>query len=286
MRDPLKRRWAGKVVPIALGLLSCLVVIGFYPRFFEEWVIDPPMKGVGAILSGVSGLFHGSAGFLGRYVALVGIQKENVRLRQEVDRLNRSLDRFHAMEIQNRTLRDLLALRERASQREIACHVIADNPTAAPRTILLDCGSNQGVRIKDGVVGSRGVVGYVVRVFREFSQVLWIEDPMFALEGRLSEFGQDGLVRGRGAGHSLDLRYVAALVPVEKGSRVVTTGEDGFFPPNELIGRVVRSENGGHHIFRSIYLESAERLDSLWAVLVFVPSKNWTQKPLLGRKAS
>jgi rod shape-determining protein MreC len=136
------------------------------------------------------------------------------------------------------------------------------------------------------VIGSHGVVGYVVRVFSGFSQVLWVEDPLFALEGRLVDSSQNGLVRGRGAGHDLALKYITALVPVEKGARVETTGEDGFFPPEEPIGRVVRSEDKGHRIFRTVRLESEEKLDSLWVVFVLVPPHGWTGKPLMGRQGS
>lgn len=286
MRDPLKRPWAGKAIPIALGILACLVVLGFYPKFLEKWVIDPPLKAVGVVLGSLSRAFRGSTGLWGRYVALVNAQDENIRLRKKVEDLQRSLDRTRALVVQNRTLMALLNLKNRLPQKEIACHVIADNPTAAPRTLLVDCGAHEGVRVRDGVIGSHGVVGYVVRVFSGFSQVLWVEDPLFALEGRLVDSSQNGLVRGRGAGHDLALKYITALVPVEKGARVETTGEDGFFPPEEPIGRVVRSEDKGHRIFRTVRLESEEKLDSLWVVFVLVPPHGWTGKPLMGRQGS
>jgi rod shape-determining protein MreC len=286
LKDPLKWSRTGKALPIAFGVLACLVVLGFYPKFFEAWIIDPPLKGIRVVLTTVSAAFRGSTGLWGHYVALINVQKENDRLRRKVDGLERSLDKYKAMGVQNRRLMALLDLKSRMSQKEITCHVMADNPTNAPRTLLLDCGSNEGVKVRDGVIGTRGVVGFVVRVFSEFSQVLWIEDPMFALEGRLQEAGQKGLVRGRGSGHALKLQYVAALVPVDKGSGVVTTGEDGFFPPDEPIGRVVRSADSKHQMFRTIRLESAEKLDSLWVVFVLVPPHDWTAKMLLGRQGS
>ncbi len=282
----MKWPWGGKALPIVLGGLACLVVLGFYPRFFETWLIDPPLAGLRLVLSTVSGAFRGSTGLWGRYVALVDARKENAFLRDKIVGLERSLDRYKAMGDQNRQLMSLLELKSRLSQKSIACHVIADNPTTAPRTLLLDCGSKDGVKMRDGVVGRRGVVGYVIRVFARFSQVLWGEDPMFALPGRLLEAGQKGLVRGRGVGHTLKLQYVAALVPVEKGSDIVTSGEDGFFPPNEPIGRVVKSEDSKQQMFRTVRLESAERINSLWVVFVLVPPHGWTDKTLLGRQGS
>lgn len=286
MKHPLKPPLGGKAVPVTLGILVALVVLGFYPGYFVRWVVDPPVRAAGAVLTGIGGIFRSSTGLWGRYVALVDAGKENRTLRKQVEDLQRTVDRFQGLKSRNDSLEALLGIRSRLSQNAIACHVIADNPTTGPRTVLLDCGFRAGVRVRDGVIGTRGVVGYVVRVFSGFSQVLWVEDPLFALEGRLSESGQSGLVRGMGSGHSLKLDYVGSLVPAVLGSTIVTTGEDGFFPPDEPIGRIVQSENKQHHIFRTIRLQSQEKLDRLWAVFVLSPPHDWTMKSLMGRKAS
>ncbi len=234
--------------------------------------------------SGATGLSRGSTGLWSHYLDLVRSEEENRRLRMEVDSLQKSLGHYRSLYGRNEDLLALLDMKKRIPQKAIACHVIADNPTTAPRTLLIDCGSRRGVRVRDGVIGVHGVVGYVVKVFSGFSQVLWVEDPLFALEGRLQDSGQSGLVRGQGSGHLLKLEYIPAMASLEKGSHVVTTGEDGYFPPEELIGTVVRSQNPGHQIFRTVRLQGAERLDSLWAVMVLVPPLEWTDKSLLGKR--
>ena len=283
MRPSLKRPKSIKAVPVLLIVLVMLVVLGFYPDFFRRWVLDPPLKAFRFALSGVTDLSQGSTGLWSHYLHLVGSEEENRRLRQEVETLRNSLQHDRELFLRSEDLKTLLDLKERIPQKEIACHVIADNPTASPKTLLLDCGKERGVRVRDGVIGTHGVVGYVVRVFSGFSQVLWIEDPMFALEGRLQDSGQNGLVRGRGTGHFLRLEYIPSMASTENGVHVVTTGEDGFFPPDQPIGTVVRSGNSRHQLFQSIRLESAEKLHSLYAVMVLVPTLDWTEKPLLGK---
>ncbi len=284
MRPSLKRPSSIKAVPVLLISLAVLIVLGFYPEFFRRWVLDPPLNLLRLAFSGATGLSRGSTGLWSHYLDLVRSEEENRRLRVEVEGLRRSLDRYRSLSARNEDLLALLDMKKRIPQKGIACHVIADNPTVAPRTLLLDCGSRRGVQVRDGVIGTHGGVGYVVRVFSGFSQVLWVEDPLFALEGRLQDSGQSGLVRGRGSGHFLKLEYIPAMTSLEKGSHVVTTGEDGFFPPEEPIGTVVRSLNPGHQIFRSVRIESAERLDTLWAVMVLVPPLEWTEKPLFGKR--
>ena len=283
MRSSPKRPKYSKAVPVAVTILTVLVVLGFYPTFFHRWILEPPLEAVRFILSEVTGLSRGSTGLWSHYIQLVDTEKDNQRLRKENEILHQTLDHYQDLVRKNEDLLALLELKKRSTQGTIACHVIANNLTPSPRTLLIDCGSRKGVQIRDGVMGVHGVVGYVVRVFSGFSQVLWIEDPMFALEGRLQDSGQKGLVRGQGAGHSLELEYIPALSSVERGAHVVTSGEDGYFPPEEPIGTVVQSRNSGHQIFRKVRLQSSESLTSLWAVMVFVPPLEWTTKPLLGK---
>ena len=280
----MKRPKILKTIPMGVVIFVGLVVLGFYPEAFRKWILEPPLQALRLVLTGVSEISKGSTGLWGRYVHLVDTEKDNRRLRQEVELLHSSLEHYRDLSLKNQELLALLDLRKRTPQQAFACHVIADNSTAAPRTLLLDCGARRGVQVKDGVIGVHGVVGFVVRVFPEFSQVMWIEDSLFALEGRLQDSGQTGLVRGSGTGHLLTLEYIPALSTVEKGTHVVTTGEDGYFPPEELIGTIVSSGNVGHQIFRTVRLESVERLNSLWAVMVLVPPLEWTAKPLLGKE--
>lgn len=200
--------------------------------------------------------------------------------------LTRQLAQEKILASRSRDLEALLSLKKRISQSVIACHVLATSPTDSPRTLLLDCGKNQGVAVRDGVVGPRGVVGYVVRVFDVFSQVIWVEDPMFALEGRLADSGQKGLVRGRGVGYSLSLRYIPALTHLDKGSEVVTTGEDGVF-----------SSGRAHWFccfprrFRPEYLsvsetDSCRKNGRSLGCFVLVPPLSWSDHSLLGKESA
>ncbi len=284
MRYPAKRPSSGKLLGALSVFLLLLVIMGFYPDLFQRWIIDPPMAGIRTLLSGATGVSHGTSGLVGRYLDLVGAQEQNEALRNQVADLTRKLAREKILAQRSRDLEALLNLKKRISQAEIACHVVATSPTDSPRTLLLDCGRNQGVAIRDGVIGPGGVVGYVVRVLDVFSQVIWVEDPMFALEGRLTDSGAKGLVRGRGMGRPLSLRYIPPLTQVDKGSEVVTTGEDGYFPPDEPVGSVVSRGDAGRGIFQSVRLVPAERLDNLWAVFVLVPPLSWTSRPLLGKE--
>ena len=284
MRHPTKRPWSGKLLGALSVFLAALVVMGFYPDLFARWILDPPLAGIRAVLSGATGVSHGTSGLVGRYIDLVGVAAQNEDLKNQVADLTRKLAQEKILAQRSRDLESLLNLKTRMTQTEIPCHVLATSSTDSPRTLLLDCGRRQGVTIQDGVIGPRGVVGYVVRVFDVFCQVIWIEDPMFALEGRLTDSGQKGLVRGKGLGRPLALRYIPPLTPVEKGSEVVTSGEDGYFPPEEPIGSVVSRGDAGRRIFQAVRLVPAEKLDDLWAVFVLVPPLSWTSSPLLGKE--
>jgi rod shape-determining protein MreC len=272
-----RERYPKRLVIAGLFVALLLVVLGFYPPLFKQVVMAPPMWLVreslvvfrGTQISVVSGWEY--------FSNLWDAEKENQALKKEVALLSARLEKSRGLFYENARLKALLGLKSRISAPGRPCRVLADNPTVGHRTILLDCGSKDGIRVKDGVLGPSGVVGFVVKVFPGFSQVLWIEDAFFAMEGLLPRSGQKGIVEGRGVGRALALNYIPILTPVQKGEMIVTSGEDGYFPPGERIGVVRTVTPDTDLLFHHVEFLPAESLSELDVAYVLTPEKNWVQ---------
>ncbi|HEY3582374.1 MAG TPA: rod shape-determining protein MreC, partial [Pyrinomonadaceae bacterium] len=67
-----------------------------------------------------------------------------------------------------------------------------------------------------------------------------------AVVGQLGQSGALGSVRGRSdLGVSvIEMRYVSGLEQVEVGDNVMTTGQDGIYPPGLNVGKVVDVKQG------------------------------------------
>jgi rod shape-determining protein MreC len=71
----------------------------------------------------------------------------------------------------------------------------------------------------------------------------------------------------------IEMRYVSGLEKVEVGDSVMTTGQDGIYPPGLNVGRVVEVKNGTATQAHQIYIQPGAQLDHLEdvAVLLYRP---------------
>ncbi len=264
----------------ALFFALALLILGFYPPLFQRVIVSPPLWIVREFLSFFQTGVQSTRDGWHQYVRLLHAERENVALRREVTLLSVRLEQAQTLFVENARLKSLLGLKNRISIPGHPCRVLADSPTVGHRTLLIGCGEREGVHLKDGVMGPSGVVGFVVKVFPDFSQVLWLEDTFFAMEGLLPRTGQKGVVEGMGLGKFLRLNYIPVTTPVQKGEAVVTSGEDGFFPPDEPIGFVDVVQPLSDILFRRVLLTPAETISDLSVVYVLTPPNHWLRAPL------
>jgi rod shape-determining protein MreC len=93
-----------------------------------------------------------------------------------------------------------------------------------------------------------------------------------AVVGQLGQSGALGSVRGRadlGVG-LVEMRYVSGLEKVEVDDYVMTTGQDGIYPPGLNVGRVVEVKHGSATQAHQIFIQPGARLDQLEEVAVLL----------------
>jgi rod shape-determining protein MreC len=131
-------------------------------------------------------------------------------------------------------------------------------------------------------------VGRVITVSPFASQVMLITDEKAgagAVVGQLGQSGALGSVRGRAdLGVALiEMRYVSGLEKVEINDNVMTTGQDGIYPPGLNVGRVVDVKNGTATQAHQIFIQPGAQLDHLEEVAVLLyhaPQRSAPQETL------
>ena len=100
-----------------------------------------------------------------------------------------------------------------------------------------------------------------------------------AVVGQLGESGALGSIRGTGESGLVEMKYVSGLHKVENGDFVLTTGQDGIYPPGLNVGEVVQVKHGTATQPHHILIHPSARLDQLQevAVLLYQPP----QRPAL-----
>jgi len=169
------------------------------------------------------------------------VAAENRRLRRELTVLRRVVTRARAVHYDNRRLRALLSLRDRAEGVVVTARLVSSSASSVRRFAVLNAGRWQGVLPGMPVRGPDGLVGRVVEAGPYVARVLLIADPESIVPVRRTRDGLPAIVAGRGDG-TVDVRSVNATdVSFRRGDLFVTTGTGGLYAPNIPVALVERA---------------------------------------------
>jgi rod shape-determining protein MreC len=201
--------------------------------------------------------------------------RENEQLRERLTQVETELHSAQQAAAENERLKTLLNLNETSDIKNIPARVIARDPSVWFNTITINRGTSSGIAVNMPVISGGGIVGRVITVSPWASQVMLITDEKAgagAVVGQLGQSGALGSIRGRAdLGVALiEMRYVSGLEKVEVGDYVMTTGQDGIYPPGLNIGRVVDVKSGTATTAHQILIQPGAQLDHLEEVAVLL----------------
>jgi rod shape-determining protein MreC len=243
-------------------------------KFLRIWTqtLSSPLQSASSKASGAT------TGFFQQIWNFRSTAKQNEQLQERLTQLEQELHVARQAAAENERLQTLLNLKEQIKVESVPARVIARDPSVWFNTITINRGSSSGVALNMPVVTGGGIVGRVITVSPFASQVMLLTDEKAgagAVVGQLGQSGALGSVRGRAdLGVALiEMRYVSGSEKVEVGDSVMTTGQDGIYPPGLNVGRVVDVKKGTATTAHQILIQPGARLDQLEevAVLLYQP---------------
>jgi rod shape-determining protein MreC len=228
-----------------------------------------------SVFARVQGLMGGVAdtahGIWSHYFALRGAAIENEALRRQILDLEADLQRQRALAARTQSLEDSLALKQSQPAPMLAARVIAGNPSPSVMTIMIDRGTDDGVRLNMAVVAAHGVVGRVIApVSRSAATVQLLVGRNAAAAVTFERSQAGGMVVGGFSQTALRTEYVPVLADVRVGEKVTTSGQDGIFPAGFPVGTVDEVTHPGSAADREITVRPAvdfSRIDMVLVVL-------------------
>jgi rod shape-determining protein MreC len=206
----------------------------------------------------------------GGYVALHHTRQENVELKRELDQLRIQNEELQGRAAEADRLSGLLGFRQaHADVPMLAAQVIGASPDPASHILYLNRGSRDGVRRDMGVITPDGVVGKILAIFPDTSQVLVLNDKDSGVGALLATTRTQGPVKGTGD-PLLDMEYVSSDEKITVGEAVLTSGQDRIFPKDLPVGTVVQFQPDPHSPFMYIRVRPAAQLDQLEEVLILL----------------
>jgi len=220
----------------------------------------------------ITGTVRGVSGGWSGYVALRGVHEQNRHLQERVRVLEQQLQDRQEQAQEAERLREMLQLRKELPLDVLAAEVIVREGVPWSRTITVDKGTAEGVRLNAAVISATGVVGRVIAVGPHASRVQLILDGQAGVGVRIERSRVTGVLVGQpGVPNSvigdLAMKYVPSLADVVVGDVVVTSGLDHLYPAGLVVGRV-RSAARGTGLFKEIVVTPSAQFNTLEEVMV------------------
>ena len=256
----------GAVLAAQVLLLAAQIQREQQVRLIRVWAMDliTPVQGATAW-----SIRHINDGWNG-YIALRHTREENLELHRELAQLQIKNNQLQGRAAEADRLAGLLHFREaHADTPMLAAQVIGASPDSSSRILVLDRGSRDGVKRDMGVITPDGVVGKILAVYQNSSQVLLLSDRDSGVGALLASTRTQGPVRGSGD-PLLDMEYVSQDEKVNVGDVILTSGEDRIFPKDLPVGTVVEVRPDPHTPFMVIRVRPAAHLDALEDVLILL----------------
>lgn len=171
------------------------------------------------------------------------MQVEIERLRSENASLLQWQNTSAALAHENRELRALLNYKPEPSAAYISARVIADTGGPYVRTLVVTAGHDDGVREGMAAMTGEGLVGRVIEVGAWSSRILLITDLNSRIPVIVAETGEHAVLAGNNEPQP-KLLYLPQDAVVRPGSRVLTSGHGGVFPPGLPVGIVKSTARG------------------------------------------
>lgn len=161
-----------------------------------------------------------------------------------------------------------------------AASVIGRDPSPFLHYVIINVGSNDGIRRGMPVVTNQGLVGRIDAVIADASRVQLITDPGSAVNVRLQSADTDALLVGSVTG-DLGLEMISQDVTVQEGDVVLTSGLGGDYPSDLLVGQLLNLRKRDYELFQQASVQSTVDFSRLEIVLVIMNFKPVDVAPLL-----
>ena len=198
----------------------------------------------------------------------VELAAENEELKKQVAELQNYIIQLQQNLNEADILYALLGFaRSSPDEQYVPAKVIGKDPSPFLKYILIDQGSDQGIRSGMPVVTNKGLVGRIEAVTASAARVKLITDSTSMINAVVTDVDADCMVQGSITG-DVTIEMVSQDVKLEPGQIVQTSGLGGDFPADFIIGQVLNVNQINNEIFQSASILPAEDFNTLQAVLV------------------
>jgi rod shape-determining protein MreC len=267
--------YAGILVLIIAGILL-LTLSGYTNPIF-----DSALKPFINIQSWISVRYLAVVDFLTVPRDVASLRQRNAELEAEISRLQTQVIELQQQMNEAKVVYALLDFaRSNPENQYIATSVIGRDPSPFLHYVIINHGSDFGIKHGMPVVTQNGLVGTVDAVTAGASRVQLINDPASTINVRLERINAEATVSGSVTGN-ITLSLLPQDVPLKTGDIILTSGLGGKYPANIVIGQVTGVLNQANDLFQEGSIQSSVDFNNLGVVLIITNFRPLDINPLI-----
>lgn len=216
---------------------------------------------------------HFLTGTLSKIDGILNTYEENKHLKARLQEYASTQSELVDIKADNKKLREIIGKQDSLRDYEpIQATVISRNPDQWEEKVIIDKGTEHGVRMNMAVITANGLIGKVVleAKFKSTVELLTTENPNFRVAAVIpGEEAVFGLIEGYDAERDeLIMKRIDSNFDIKEGQKVESSGLGGIFPKGLLIGEVTKVSTDDFGLTKLAYIRPAANFSMLDHVMV------------------
>jgi rod shape-determining protein MreC len=262
-------------VLVALGIVG--LALGGYLTPFSRILLNPLVSAQ----TWISTRYQVVQDFIQAPQDTARLRQRNLELEAEVSRLQSQVIALQQQLSETNILSALVEFARANPENDYqAAAVIGFDTNPFLRYVLINRGSDHGIRRGMPVVTQQGLVGRITAVTANAARVQLITDPASTVNVRLQPSGAQAVLTGQITG-DVALDMIPQEAKVQTGDLVLTSGLGGGYPPDLLVGQVTGIRGRDQDLFQRATVQTVTDFSKLEIVLVITNFKPVDIEPLL-----
>ena len=260
-----------EIAGIVITIVILILIVIFSNTDSEISFLDnAASKLVMPVQNGLTYLKNKISGNSTFFTDINNLKQENEELSKRNSELEQSLRELESIKSENETLKEYLGLTEKYGEYStVPAYIINKDISNYSKTVVINVGSDDGIKENMTVIADQGLVGHVISVTSDTAKVRTIIDTSSSVSCLLSTTDESIVCKGTLEEDSaLRAMYIPDDDGIIQGDSVETSGLGGIYPKGIHVGSIKRVVNTQNATDRYAIVETAVDFDKLDTVLV------------------
>ena len=260
-----------EIAGIIITIVILILIVIFSNTDSEISFLDnAASKLVMPVQNGLTYLKNKISGNSTFFTDINNLKQENEELSKRNSELEQSLRELESIKSENETLKEYLGLTEKYGEYStVPAYIINKDISNYSKTVVINVGSDDGIKENMTVIADQGLVGHVISVTSDTAKVRTIIDTSSSVSCLLSTTDESIVCKGTLEEESaLKAMYIPDDDGIIQGDSVETSGLGGIYPKGIHVGSIKRVVNTQNATDRYAIVETAVDFDKLDTVLV------------------